>query len=148
MIFFGANDACSLEAHNGQHVPLDEYKDNIRRLITNPKVQAQRPRLILVTPPPVEERRLEARIKSMGYKELNPFSDCTKRYADATREVGKAHGIAILDLWKAFMIEAGWKDDDDDTQLPGARSVTENPTLLSLLPDGKFLAACEPLSLE
>ena len=133
MIFFGANDACSAEAMNGQHVPLHIYKQNLHDLITHPAVRAQQPRLILVTPPPVEERLLEQRVKSLGYKQLNRFNDVTKLYADAVREVGDAHGVAVLDLWNAFMNEAGWKAGES---LPGALNVAESPALKRLLIDG------------
>ena len=133
MVFFGANDACSADAKNGQHVPLHTYKQNLHDIITHPVVRAQQPRLILVTPPPVEERLLEQRVKSFGYKELNRFNDVTKLYADAVREVGDAHGVAVLDVWSAFMTEAGWKAGES---LPGALDMPESPALKRLLGDG------------
>ena len=133
MIFFGANDACSADARNGQHVPLHAYKRNLDDIITHPAVRAQQPRLILVTPPPVEERLLEARVKSFGYEKLNRFNDVTALYADAVREVGDAHGVAVLDLWKAFMVEAGWKAGES---LPGALDGAECAALRRLLVDG------------
>ena len=133
MVFFGANDACSAEAMNGQHVPLHTYRQNLHDIITHPTVRAQQPRLILVTPPPVEERLLEQRVKSFGYKELNRFNAVTKLYADAVREVGSAHGVAVLDVWNAFMTEAGWKAGDS---LPGSLNMAESPVLKRLLIDG------------
>lgn len=133
MVFFGANDACSPEAMNGQHVPLDTYKQNLHDIVTHPAVRAQQPHLILVTPPPVEERLLEERVKSLGYKQLNRFNDVTRLYADAVREVGDANGLAVLDLWNAFMTEAGWKPGDS---LPGALDKPESPALKRLLSDG------------
>ena len=133
MVFFGANDACSAEAMNGQHVPLHTYRRNLHDIITHPAVRAQQPRLILVTPPPVEERLLEERVKGFGYKELNRFNDVTKLYAEAVREVGGAHGVAVLDLWNAFMAEAGWEAGES---LPGALDVAENAALKRLLVDG------------
>ncbi|MCJ1338426.1 hypothetical protein MMC09_003714 [Bachmanniomyces sp. S44760] len=133
MIFFGANDACSVEASNGQHVPLETYKLNLRDIVTHPVVQAHEPRIILVTPPAVEERLLEQRVKSFGYKELNRSNAVTKLYADAVHEVGKANNIAVLDLWSAFMTEAGWKAGDP---LPGSLSVPKNAGLRRLLVDG------------
>ena len=140
MVFFGANDACIAQAMNGQHVPLDTYKQNLHEILTHPAVQAQKPRLILVTPPPVEETLLEKRVKSFGYKQLNRFNDVTRLYADAVLEVGKAHGAAVLNLWDAFMAEAGWKAGEP---LPGALNMPENLALKRLLIDGLITCATQ-----
>ncbi|KLU91617.1 hypothetical protein MAPG_10135 [Magnaporthiopsis poae ATCC 64411] len=136
-IMFGANDACLASAQNGQHVPLDEYKQNLAKLIRHPAVAAHSPRLILVTPPPVEERRLEAQVKSQGYAELNRTNECTKQYADAAREVAKELGVACLDLWSAFMARAGWRPGEP---LPGSIELPENDALRALLHDGLHLS--------
>ena len=133
MIFFGANDVCSPEALNGQHVPLDTYKQNLHDIVTHPAVRGQQPHLILVTPSPVEESLLEERVKSFGYKQLNRFNDVIRLYADAVREIGNVNGLAVLDLWNAFMTEAGWKPGD---ALPGALDGPESPALKRLLSDG------------
>lgn len=61
-IFFGANDARLPNTPGGpqQHVPLEKYKDNLREIATHPCILAHEGiRLILVTPPPVDERMLE-----------------------------------------------------------------------------------------
>lgn len=107
VILFGSNDACFLEAQNGQHVPLDQYKKNLVDLVTHPKVTAHKARLLLVTPPPIEERRLEHRVKSQGYSKLNRSNIVTKQYADASREVAADMKVACVDLWTAFMSKAG-----------------------------------------
>lgn len=135
-ILFGSNDACFLEAENGQHVPLDKYKKNLVKLLTHPVVEAHKPRLILITPPPVEERRLEHRVKSQGYTKLNRSNERTKQYADASREVANEMNIACLDLWSAFMAKAGWKDGQP---LCGAIDLPENVVLRGLIHDGLHL---------
>lgn len=132
-ILFGSNDACFLEAQNGQHVPLNQYKKNLVKLVTHPAVEAHKCRLILITPPPVEERRLEHRVKSQGYTKLNRSNERTKQYADASREVANEMNIACLDLWSAFMAKAGWKDGQP---LCGAMDVPENTVLRGLIHDG------------
>ncbi|KAH8751543.1 hypothetical protein BGZ57DRAFT_934407 [Hyaloscypha finlandica] len=63
-ILFGSNDACFASCPNGQLVPLEQYKKNLVSLVNHPALQAHGTRVILVTPPPVEERRLEHRVKS------------------------------------------------------------------------------------
>ncbi|KAH8589539.1 SGNH hydrolase-type esterase domain-containing protein [Bisporella sp. PMI_857] len=132
-VLFGSNDACFPEAQNGQHVPLDQYKKNLVQIITHPAIQAQETRVILVTPPPVEERRLEHRVKSQGYTKLNRSNKRTKQYADASREVAKDMNVGCLDLWTAFMSRAGWKPGDP---LYGSQDLPENGAIRSLIHDG------------
>ena len=133
-ILFGSNDACFLEAQNGQHVPLDEYKKNLVKLLTHPAVEAHKPRLLLVTPPPIEERRLEHRVKSQGYPKLNRSNAVTKQYADASREVARDMKVACVDLWTAFMSRAGWQPGDP---LYGSQDLPENDTIRGLIHDGE-----------
>lgn len=114
-------------------MPLDEYKKNLVKILTHPAVQAHKPRLILIIPPPVEERRLEMRVKSQGYPKLNRFNDCTKIYSEAAHEVGKELGVAVCDLWSAFVARAGWNTGEP---LPGQMGLPENEALKELLHDG------------
>jgi len=132
-VLFGSNDACFSEAQNGQHVPLDQYKKNLVRIITHPAIQAHKTRVILVTPPPVEERRLDHRVKSQGYTKLNRSNERTKQYADASREVAGDMDVGCLDLWTALMSKAGWKPGDP---LYGSRDLPENSAIRSLIHDG------------
>lgn len=132
-ILFGSNDACFSDAGNGQHVPLDVYKGNLVKLLTHPTVEAHKSRLLLVTPPPVEERRLEHRVKSQGYSKLNRSNAVTKQYADASREVAKDMEVACVDLWAAFMSKAGWQTGDP---LYGSQELAESHVIRGLIHDG------------
>jgi len=99
-IFFGANDAVLPDSPTHQHVPLQEYKENLRSLITHETIEAHQPRIILITPGPVDEYQFFARQRTAEH---------TKLYADACREIGKELGVPVLDLWSVFMAEAGWR---------------------------------------
>ncbi|KAF2240448.1 SGNH hydrolase [Trematosphaeria pertusa] len=133
VILFGSNDACFAEAQNGQHVPLAQYKKNLVELLTHPAIQAHKPRLLLVTPPPIEERRLEHRVRSQGYSKLNRSNVVTKQYAEASREVAGDMGVACVDLWTAFMSRTGWQPGDP---LYGSQDLPENDAIRSLIHDG------------
>ena len=133
-MLFGSNDACFLEAHNGQHVPLHEYKENLVKLLTHPAVEAHEPRMLLVTLPPIEERRLEHRVKSQGYPKLNRSNIVTKQYADASREVARDMNVACVDLWTAFMSEASWQPGDP---LYGSQDLPESDAIRELIHDGE-----------
>ncbi|KAJ3499116.1 hypothetical protein NLG97_g594 [Lecanicillium saksenae] len=84
----------------------DRYKKNLVQILTHPALEAHKPRLLVVTPPPIEERRLDHRVKSQGYSKLNRSNVVTKQYADTSRQVAKEMGVACVDLWTAFMAKA------------------------------------------
>jgi len=96
-------------------------------------VKAQRPRIILITPPPVDEYRLEECDREKGVHEIRQAAAHTKLYADTCREVGQEHAIVVLDLWSIFMRKAGWKEG---MSLPGSKKVERSRVLGELLHDG------------
>lgn len=58
-------------------------------------------------------------------------------FAEGVREVGKDTGAAVLDVWSAFMVRAGWTAGD--SALPGSKQLGKNDVLAELLCDGKSL---------
>ncbi|KAJ5824600.1 Esterase SGNH hydrolase-type subgroup [Penicillium robsamsonii] len=133
-IFFGANDAC-VPAHE-QHVPLDQYKENLKTIIQHPATRAQNPRLILISPPPVNEYQVEKFDAEKGCPFPSRTASYTKSYAAAACEVGSALNIPVVDLWTAFMKTTGWKEGEP---LIGSRDAPDNEKLSSLLTDGLHL---------
>ena len=136
MVFFGANDACLPSTSTGQHVPLIQYKANLRAIVGHSLVKEQQPRLILVTPPPVDEYRLEESDLSKGISEVRRTAEHTKKYADACRDVGSELGVAVLDIWSAFIIGTGWRSGEP---LPGSKRAPRSRILGELLHDGMAL---------
>ena len=132
MISFGANDAC-LPNTTGQHVPLELYKQNLRDIAMHPSITAHQPRLILVTPPPIDEALHEASGLAKGFREPRRTAEHTKLYANACREVGAELQIAVLDLWSIFAELAGWRGG---LPLVGSKTVASNDLLVALLRDG------------
>ncbi|KAF2270011.1 SGNH hydrolase, partial [Lojkania enalia] len=128
VVFFGANDASVPWGDNKQHIPLDEYKDNLKNIITHPQVAAHNARIILVTPPPVNEHRFDP---------VNRLASDTKKYAEAACEVGQELGVSVVNLWKAFMERTGWEADKwkADEPIPGSLKLAENDALLELMWD-------------
>ncbi|CAF9917388.1 hypothetical protein IMSHALPRED_003557 [Imshaugia aleurites] len=132
-VFFGANDACLPGSATGQHVPLDEYKKNLKNILKHPSVIAQNPRLILLTPPPINEYQLEEVDLVQGFKDPRRSAEHTQEYADACRQVGADVGVTVLDVWSIFMAKAGWKEGE---ALIGSKKVARNEVLERLLVDG------------
>lgn len=135
-IFFGANDARLPNTPGfAQNVPLQQFKENVVKLATHELVAAHNPTIILVTPPPVDERLCLEKDRTVGINVIRRTAENTARYAEAVREVGKTLGLPVLDLWTAFMKEAGWNQGDP---LPGSSDIPQNEVLVRLLHDGKY----------
>jgi isoamyl acetate esterase len=114
-------------------VPLARYEDNIRAIVSHACVTAQGPRILLITPPPIDEYSNEITEAAKGYAERRRTADHTKKYADACRRTGEELGLAVLDLWSSVMGEAGW---DGTGPLPGSKALPRNPVLEAFLLDG------------
>jgi hypothetical protein len=127
------------DAPNKQHVPLEEYKTNIEKIVTHPQLVAHQPRIIFVAPPPINEHLWWPRDQSSGYPSVTRVASSTKDYADGVCEVGAKLNIPVVNLWKAFMEKASfqtdaWKLGDP---LPGSLDVPQNDVLAELMYDGE-----------
>ena len=96
-------------------------------------MKAQEPRIILITPPPVDETRMEESDQAKGITEIQRVAKHTALYADAAREVGQQLGVVTLDLWTIMMEKASWKDGDP---LPGTKEHGRNKVFTELMHDG------------
>lgn len=96
----------------------------MRSLITHETIKAHQPRIILITPGPVDEYQFDDQLRTAEH---------TKMYADACREIGKELGVPVLDLWSIFMAEAGWRKGEP---LAGSIKDKRNKVLGELLHDG------------
>lgn len=98
-VFFGAND-CALKAENPkQHVPLQEYAENLKEIakhLTSVGVTADK--VIFITPPPLHEAAWEKECKLAGYP-LNRLNLVAGQYAQACVQAAGQCGADILDLW-------------------------------------------------
>ncbi|KAF2086451.1 SGNH hydrolase [Saccharata proteae CBS 121410] len=132
-VFFGANDASIPNSTNGQHVPLDAYTANLKTICTSELVKAHSPRLVLITPPPVNEYKIEPADVAKGHNGCQRTAENTKKYANAARKAGEELGIPVLDLWTIFMTRAGWVAGEP---LPGCKDVPRNQFIDEILYDG------------
>ena len=151
MIFLGANDAV-LPNTSGQGVPLNRYCANLKNIIQHPKVRAHATRIdhdkpaikiILVTPPPVDEYQLEESPM------LNVrTAERTKSYADSCRRVGEEMDLAVLDFWSIVMKKAGWMGKDGEV-LVGSKKRERSEVLGEMLHDGMTVSDLhDPIALQ
>ncbi|XP_063170382.1 isoamyl acetate-hydrolyzing esterase 1 homolog [Candoia aspera] len=107
-VFFGANDSALKDENPKQHVPLDEYADNLKSMICYlNSVDISKQDIILVTPPPLHEATWEKECVAKGEK-LNRLNSITGEYAKACVKVAKECGTDVIDLWTLMQ-----KDDQD-----------------------------------
>ena len=88
ILFFGANDA--VEVGIVQHVPLDEYIDNLHIIIQRIRKSIPNIDILLITPPPIDENKLIERNKL--HKKailLDRTNNRTRMYVQASLEVAK-----------------------------------------------------------
>ncbi|OAL48152.1 SGNH hydrolase [Pyrenochaeta sp. DS3sAY3a] len=140
-IFFGANDCSLVDAPNAQHIPLDEYKDNLKKIITHPQIVAHNAHIILIAPPPINEHLWWPRDQSKGYTSVSRVASSTKEYADAAVQVGAELNVPVVNLWKAFMEKANFELDTwtPELPLPGSLKIPQNDALTELMYDGLHL---------
>ncbi|RHZ65264.1 hypothetical protein Glove_318g14 [Diversispora epigaea] len=87
-IFFGANDAAL--PISKQHVELDRYKQNLIEMVQMVKQSDSSIRIVLITPPPLDEEVWKV--------ERN--SETTKQYALTCAQVAEELCIPVVNLWK------------------------------------------------
>lgn len=100
VIFFGANDSSLAEANPKQHVPLVNFKSNLRDMCTYlNSIGIDSSSIILVTPPALCESKWAITCRERGGDTTDRSSVNTQRYAQAVLEVGKEMNVVTVDLF-------------------------------------------------
>ncbi|KAK6924846.1 SGNH hydrolase-type esterase domain, partial [Dillenia turbinata] len=102
-IFFGANDAAlSGRTSKRQHVPVEEYKENLRKIVHHLKQCSSVMLVALVTPPPIDKRgRMEYAQSLYGdkaMKEPERTNEVAGVYAKNCVDLAKELGLPVVDL--------------------------------------------------
>ncbi|KAK7306574.1 hypothetical protein VNO77_44523 [Canavalia gladiata] len=111
-VFFGANDASLSDRYSAfQHVPLNEYKQNLLSIVSFFKKQWPTTIVLLITPPPIDE---EARIRYPYVDNPEGLPERTNEaageYARACIAVAGECGIPVVDLWTKLQQFPDWKN--------------------------------------
>lgn len=140
LVLLGANDAVKPGAATSQHVPIETYKENLSKIINYPHIRAHNPKILLVTPPPVDEIRLQEIDVAYGHPAAIRSSAISASYAEKAREVARENpGVVLIDLWQAIMGEAiSMSPEDYQPGGPwlGSPENGKQGGLAKLLPDG------------
>ncbi|KAK3380057.1 SGNH hydrolase-type esterase domain-containing protein [Lasiosphaeria ovina] len=145
LVLFGANDASLPLPTNRQHVPLDRFKINLTRIITHPNIAAHKPKIVLITPPPLDEIHIASKDVADGHGQATREAKISAEYSEAVRQVAAANpDVILVDLWKALMETAVAKTPGFDAS---SGAVLGDPGsgvrghLEHLLPDGLHMSS-------
>ncbi|XP_062170704.1 GDSL esterase/lipase At5g62930 [Alnus glutinosa] len=113
-IFFGANDAALLgRTSERQHVPVEEYKENLRRIVHHLKECSPTMLVVLITPPPVDEAGRKEYAQSVyGEKAADlpeRTNEVTELYAKQCIALAQEMGLRSIDLWSKMQETEGWQ---------------------------------------
>ncbi|RCI15460.1 hypothetical protein L249_3363 [Ophiocordyceps polyrhachis-furcata BCC 54312] len=89
IVLFGANDAVLPLPTTSQHVPIDEYTKNLEAIIHHPRIAAHKPKVLLVTPPPINEMKLAELDLAAGHPSVTRNFDTTAAYSERARTVAR-----------------------------------------------------------
>ena len=121
-VMLGANDAnlppplknCPAW-RSRQHVPVDEYRNNLKDIVDAIKSCGDgTAKILLMTPPPIDQDKWGKHC--IGEYNLDPAAqpdrhfDNTKRYAQVCLEVAKELGVPGVDMNSAIAAHPQWKD--------------------------------------
>ncbi|KAJ8753557.1 hypothetical protein K2173_022798 [Erythroxylum novogranatense] len=113
-IFFGANDA-ALPGRTGerQHVPVEEYKENLRKIVLHLKKCSPSMLIVLISPPPVDEEGRKEYAKSLYGEKAMTLPERTNEvagvYAKKCVELAKDMGVRSVDLWSKMQETVDWQ---------------------------------------
>ncbi|KAK0621375.1 SGNH hydrolase-type esterase domain-containing protein [Bombardia bombarda] len=145
-ILFGANDACVELPTNHQHVPQASFKANLRSIMAHPSIAAHKPKIFLVTPPPLDEIRITELDLAAGHPAATRQAKISASYSETVRQVAaELPDVTLVDLWEAVMDTAVAKTPGFE-QKPGGPLLGDPESgvrgyLKHLLPDGLHLNA-------
>lgn len=109
-IFLGTNDSVDSTICHKQHVPLEEFKQNMTDMIQYLQdIGIAREKIIVISPPPCDEQKWEEDCKQKG-RVFGKYNAPTKTYAEACRDVAKDVGTAFVDLYTTMSNQKHWED--------------------------------------
>uniref|UniRef100_A0ACD6ACW2 Uncharacterized protein n=1 Tax=Avena sativa TaxID=4498 RepID=A0ACD6ACW2_AVESA len=113
-IFFGANDAALPgRTCERQHVPVEEYKQNVRTIVDHLKDCSKSMVILLITPPPIDEDGRERFARSLYGNNARRLPERTNEmagvYAGQCIELAKEMGVHCVDIWSKMQTAKGWQ---------------------------------------
>ncbi|KAG7396189.1 hypothetical protein PHYBOEH_002630 [Phytophthora boehmeriae] len=112
-VWLGANDAALPEGSSSeQHVPIETYKENLKKIVHAFRTMAPDARILLITPPHVDDATRQRRAKRYeGAKRglVDRTNAVAGEYAAACVETANSLGVSVLDLHTYFNDMPEWR---------------------------------------
>ncbi|KAI1148662.1 SGNH hydrolase-type esterase domain-containing protein [Nemania diffusa] len=143
LVLLGANDACLPIPTSSQGIPIDQYKENLIKIITHEHIKAHNPKILLITPPPLDEIQSFAVDIANGHTEPVRKAVVSAQYSEIVRLVAaEVPGVVLIDLHKALTEKAISMTPDYDPSGPplGYPEGGKRGALEQLLPDGLHIS--------
>jgi hypothetical protein len=124
-------------------VPIDKFKENLTKIITHPSITSHKPKILLATPPPLDEIRLTELDLEAGHPGATRLAKVSASYAETVRHVAAENpGVVLVDLWRALMDTAIAKTPGFDPKgsMLGDPESGRRGHLEHLLPDGLHMS--------
>ncbi|XP_061344464.1 GDSL esterase/lipase CPRD49-like isoform X5 [Gastrolobium bilobum] len=109
IVYFGGND--SILPHpscRGQHVHLQEYIENMRKIAIHLKSLSKKTCIIFLSAPPVNEAQIYG--NSDPLRPRLRTNESLRRYSEACLELCREMNIKAIDLWSAIQKRDNWQD--------------------------------------
>ncbi|KAI1484129.1 SGNH hydrolase [Daldinia eschscholtzii] len=142
LVLLGANDACIDIPTNTQGIPIEQYKENLTKIITHEYIVAHNPKILLVTPPPIDEIRITELDLALGHPQATRQAAVSAAYSETARKVAaEIPGVVLIDLQKAILDKAiSLTADFDSSGPPLGYPGGKRGALEQLLPDGLHMS--------
>ncbi|KAE9618165.1 hypothetical protein Lal_00041868 [Lupinus albus] len=109
ILYFGGNDSILPHPSGlGQHVPLQEYIENMRKIVTHIKSLSKNTHIIFLSAPSVNEAQILGNSVLLG-KPVRTNESC-RIYSEAGLELCRELNIKAVDLWSALQKRDDWRD--------------------------------------
>ncbi|KAI4328726.1 hypothetical protein L6164_021059 [Bauhinia variegata] len=110
IVYFGGNDSILPHPSGlGQHVPLPEYVENMRKIAIHLKSLSEQTRIIYLTAPPTNEAQIR-QIHSNQIGHVQRTNESCRIYSEACLGLCREMNIKGIDLWTALQKRDDWKD--------------------------------------
>ena len=102
-ILIGANDANDADSPGGQHVPIDEYEDNLVKIVEFfETIGVSKDRIILISPPNYVHHMWIQNCRATGRPESKKSNETVGQYVKACEKAAQRSGVEFLDLFAHF----------------------------------------------
>ncbi|RDX60190.1 GDSL esterase/lipase CPRD49, partial [Mucuna pruriens] len=110
IVYFGGNDSSNPHSSGlGPHVPLQEYVENMRKIVNHLKSLSENTRILLLSAPPINDATITLNSENSDGQPSRTNEAC-RIYSEACLKVCSEMNIKAIDLWSAIQTVDNWQD--------------------------------------